>query len=300
MLHVVLAFSIVCLAMGVAVVVLCFLAYVRFSSIAFRSLAAVVGASLLILIVDLLKEYDLAVSAGMAGRLLPLFVMLSAAGFGLFAWSAPVLAFRVVKRKLNGAHRAAVLLLVVLLLVIGIRRELRPGTTSDLAVVAGTTLVQAYGLVILGRFLSSVENRRVRQVARSMLFIMPPLMLVVVVQLAAGILGWAPVALRDFPIAEIGYMLIGECLLLVYGLLYLFRQEPAGACVLPDQFVERYSISPRECEIISMIVQGYSNRMIGEKLYISAMTVKNHIYHIYQKTSVENKIQLVNLMNSLK
>ena len=49
-----------------------------------------------------------------------------------------------------------------------------------------------------------------------------------------------------------------------------------------------------------MIVRGYSNRKIGETLFISAMTVKNHIYHIYQKTGVENKIQLLNVINSPK
>ena len=40
--------------------------------------------------------------------------------------------------------------------------------------------------------------------------------------------------------------------------------------------------------------------MIGEKLFISTTTVKNHIYHIYQKTGVTNKIQLINLINSPK
>ena len=56
--------------------------------------------------------------------------------------------------------------------------------------------------------------------------------------------------------------------------------------LLPDRFIDQYGISPRECEIISMIVRGYSNRKIGETLFISAMTVKNHIYHIYRKTGV--------------
>ena len=38
----------------------------------------------------------------------------------------------------------------------------------------------------------------------------------------------------------------------------------------------------------------------GETLFISALTVKNHIYHIYQKIGVENKIQLLNHINSPK
>jgi DNA-binding CsgD family transcriptional regulator len=40
--------------------------------------------------------------------------------------------------------------------------------------------------------------------------------------------------------------------------------------------------------------------MIGERLYISAATVKNHIYHIYRKTGVVNKVQLLNLVNNPK
>ena len=49
-----------------------------------------------------------------------------------------------------------------------------------------------------------------------------------------------------------------------------------------------------------MMIKGHSNRLIGEKLFISASTVKNHIYHIYQKTGVDNKIQLLNLLNPPK
>jgi len=64
--------------------------------------------------------------------------------------------------------------------------------------------------------------------------------------------------------------------------------------------VQAYGISPRECEIISMMIQGFNNRMIGERLFISAATVKNHVYHIYQKTGAANKVQLMNLINPPK
>jgi DNA-binding CsgD family transcriptional regulator len=76
--------------------------------------------------------------------------------------------------------------------------------------------------------------------------------------------------------------------------------EHNSAVMLPEPFVEKFGISPRERQIVSMMIQGYSNRRIGEELFISSITVKNHIYHIYQKTGVENKIQLINLINPPK
>lgn len=57
-------------------------------------------------------------------------------------------------------------------------------------------------------------------------------------------------------------------------------------------------LTERESEIVEYIVMGLSNKEIGEKLFISPNTVKNHIYNIYKKTHVKNKVELINLVNS--
>jgi len=44
--------------------------------------------------------------------------------------------------------------------------------------------------------------------------------------------------------------------------------------------------------------RGYSNSKLADALFISTRTVKNHVYHIYQKTGVRNKVQLINLIRS--
>lgn len=56
-----------------------------------------------------------------------------------------------------------------------------------------------------------------------------------------------------------------------------------------------YGISKREQEIISLVLEGCSNRDIEDRLFISLATVKDHIYKIYKKTGVKNRVQLVNL-----
>lgn len=61
---------------------------------------------------------------------------------------------------------------------------------------------------------------------------------------------------------------------------------------------KKYKISNREKEIIELICQGKSNKQIEDELFISIRTVKDHIYNIYKKAGVRNRVQLSNLFRS--
>lgn len=56
---------------------------------------------------------------------------------------------------------------------------------------------------------------------------------------------------------------------------------------------KEYSLSDREKEILSALVEGLDNRDIGEKLFISYETVRNHLKHIYEKLHVSSRTQAV-------
>jgi len=62
------------------------------------------------------------------------------------------------------------------------------------------------------------------------------------------------------------------------------------------QFADRFGLTKREVEILHAVTSGRSNAEIGEALFISPNTVKNHIYSIYQKTGVKNRIQLASIL----
>jgi len=63
-------------------------------------------------------------------------------------------------------------------------------------------------------------------------------------------------------------------------------------------FVEKYNITERETDIIHHLIEGLNNTEISRKLFVSIKTVENHLSNIYQKTSVKNRVQLVNLVLS--
>ncbi|GEK35104.1 response regulator transcription factor [Kurthia sibirica] len=52
-------------------------------------------------------------------------------------------------------------------------------------------------------------------------------------------------------------------------------------------------LTKRECEVLQLLTDGQSNRAIGESLFISEKTVKNHVSSILQKMSVNDRTQAV-------
>lgn len=55
---------------------------------------------------------------------------------------------------------------------------------------------------------------------------------------------------------------------------------------------EEYQISEKELDIIKGIAKGYTNKEIGEKLYLSEGTIKNNITNILSKLSLRDRTQI--------
>jgi ligand-binding sensor domain-containing protein/DNA-binding CsgD family transcriptional regulator len=67
-----------------------------------------------------------------------------------------------------------------------------------------------------------------------------------------------------------------------------------------EHYFDKFGISPREREIVRLLLRGKSNREIEDALFISMGTVKNHIYRIFQKLGVKNRAQLIARFNNLQ
>ena len=55
---------------------------------------------------------------------------------------------------------------------------------------------------------------------------------------------------------------------------------------------ERSPLSQREREIVGLVAQGFKNKEIAERIFISEQTVKNHLHNVFDKLGVADRLEL--------
>ncbi len=63
-----------------------------------------------------------------------------------------------------------------------------------------------------------------------------------------------------------------------------------------EDFASEHKLTPREKEIMEFIYKGYNNAEIADELYISHNTVKHHIYNLFKKLKVRNRVEMICLL----
>jgi|GEM_PF-916900 len=60
-----------------------------------------------------------------------------------------------------------------------------------------------------------------------------------------------------------------------------------------EKVIDKYELTEREKQLVSLILQGYSNQQISERLFISTYTVKEHIKSIFRKMNLKSRGELI-------
>lgn len=75
------------------------------------------------------------------------------------------------------------------------------------------------------------------------------------------------------------------------------KRRPGPYRMRCDAVAERYGLSPRERDVFDLLVRGRSIDYIAQNLTISFNTAKSHIRHIYVKTDVHSRQELIDLID---
>jgi DNA-binding NarL/FixJ family response regulator len=67
----------------------------------------------------------------------------------------------------------------------------------------------------------------------------------------------------------------------------------------PESIPNPSRLTPREIEILRLISKGLKYQQIADQLFISDQTVKKHIFNIFEKLQVSNKIEALNKSREL-
>lgn len=68
------------------------------------------------------------------------------------------------------------------------------------------------------------------------------------------------------------------------------RSPTAAKC---RRFAQEFGLTPRETEVLELLLDGRSIPYIKETLHVSGDTVKTHVRHIYQKMDIHNRQDLI-------
>ncbi len=60
------------------------------------------------------------------------------------------------------------------------------------------------------------------------------------------------------------------------------------------------ALSRRETEILFLMIKGWSDQRIADELVISYHTIRSHVRHIYTKTEVHNREELLDKINDVQ
>jgi DNA-binding CsgD family transcriptional regulator len=146
-----------------------------------------------------------------------------------------------------------------------------------------------WAAAVLWGYRSRIQNQRLRSFVDQVVLLVllfPPL---IVVTFYSGLLLRLPSSVR---LLQLLYALVMEILVGIHV---------ARAYFSPNSPIEQSSLvpsastalSPREREIARLVGKGYTNPEIARLLTISPKTVSNHLYHMYKKLGVVNRVELL-------
>lgn len=69
--------------------------------------------------------------------------------------------------------------------------------------------------------------------------------------------------------------------------------EPAGPRETATSLAYRYGLSPREREVLLLVIRGESTKRIANRLGLSAYTVQDHLDHVCEKVGVRGRKALL-------
>jgi DNA-binding CsgD family transcriptional regulator len=283
---------------GFVVVTLSLLLHARFASPAYLHWALIMLGGTLLIMAKAAAHYLRSTGSGTYWYLLLSFIFFGVSGELLLGYGVPRVAHGVTGTRISPA-RSALYLLVVAVLGALVAVE---GLTEDEVVGAVRVTLRiawiGYGYAILISGTRAVTDKDQRAVIRAFLAtglaVLPVMLLFVVASLfLPKSLAW-----RTIPAASLLWLSAYSTLSIVLAVRFIFGPRSRISWKVPDLFAHTFGISDREREIIRLILQGNTEAHIGDLLFISRRTVVNHVYNIYRKTSVSNRVQLINLVNT--
>jgi DNA-binding CsgD family transcriptional regulator len=222
-----------------------------------------------------------------------------AAGGILFIISSPFFYHRLVDLPAGGAKRVGFFVLDTLVCLAAVSALAFPRWLPAFVFLAAVLFgMIVYGLVFIAVRLGRVGDRPLRRALVIFLALTAVFFPLMLIDAAMGFVPWLGVFRFLDNLTQPLYFLALNCLTVAFGLKYLNRPAYAERDVLTDHFVSTFGVSPREKEMIGLLLTGMGTKEAAAKLFISAKTADNHVANIYRKLGVASRVQMFQLIRT--
>jgi DNA-binding CsgD family transcriptional regulator len=211
-------------------------------------------------------------------------------GFSLFILVLPLFINHIMKLKLNLFKHIIFILTTLIVLFLNSSQYLIRLEFDYSYIITNiifiSVLAYSIGMVILN--FKNISDEKLKKI------ILTFLVLAII---------FFPLGIFDIVIGETSiqlpiYFFIINILSIIFCFYYLYPPLNITDDKLSEFIQKKYKITKREKEIISLVKKGYSNSEISKITLISISTVEKHIYSIYKKFNINNRVQLINFLQS--
>lgn len=210
-------------------------------------------------------------------------------GFGVFSWKPDV------------AYKIGLLLITAGFLAAPFTKSI---SVSSVVVMAGYTCFDMMGWIVVAALVARYRADAPRIIALARVAALGGV-------LAGGVVGtflvswaWSDDANMAITMTAVAYLLVAAAILLLYGgsssVWRLMRKDAVSIDAVQQATDESirdlaigYHLTPREAEVLGWFVSGRSIPWIAAKIGVSEGTVRSHTRHIYEKTGVHSRQELL-------
>ena len=296
--HFAMILYVLCCIACAATILISGLLYRKFGHKAFKYLSLLMAGGMLLMLVEAVSTYNSIATTDMKTFKRIVYLTLNPAGEMIQFLMFPAVAFAAVGKKFP--HKLSIISKIYAMVIVA---------TLPVAIITGDSSIQLareffgqtvfhiFAYIIIFKNYRNIANNALKKALKSYLIlaliVVPPAII-----FQSGILtGIVRTKYLEIPFPYIIYCLLFNILCISNTFKYLFIPAGRESKGIPELFLRQNHVTGREKEIIELLLRGYSNKQIGKALFISAKTVKNHIYNIYRKTQVQNRMQLSNSIN---
>jgi DNA-binding CsgD family transcriptional regulator len=254
--------------------------------------------SVLSMLVEAVRTYNNIVAADMETLKSIVYLVLEPSGELLQFLMFPIVAFSAVGKKFP-VRLSIISKIYALAVVATFPAEFLTGSSAiNMArELAGHFVFHIYAYIVIFKNYRNITNENLKKALKSYLVLAITIIPAAITYQLGSSSGFLHINHPEIPFIYIFYFLLFNILCITNTFKYLFIPIDREERDIPEPFLLQYHITSREKEIIELLFKGYTNQQTGKALFISARTVKNHIYSIYRKTGVRNRMRLANRIN---